>query len=89
MYVDRPIQIFSVNYMHVTTSSHASWVYTRGSPAAPADPTGWKPVQLVPENARAGRGGFPIAVGAGQNQAIWVEVYVDRGQEAGPLSRHH
>ena len=41
------------NYMHVTTPSHASWVYRRGSPAAPADPTGWKPVQLVPENARA------------------------------------
>ena len=24
----------------------------------PKDPTGWKPVQLVPENARAGLGGF-------------------------------
>src|SRR5918994_2948328 len=69
-YVGRPIQIFGVNYMHVATSSHASWVYTRRSPAAPADPTGWKPVQLVPENARAGRGGFPLAVEAGQNQAI-------------------
>ena len=83
VYVDRPIQIFSVNYMHVTTSSHASWVYTRGSPAAPADPTGWKPVQLVPENARAGRGGFPIAVEANQNQAIWVEVYIDRVKKPG------
>jgi hypothetical protein len=81
--VDRPIQIFSVNYMQVTTSSHASWVYRRGSPAAPADPTGWKPVQLVPENARAGRGGLPIAVGASQNQAIWVEVYVDRVKKPG------
>jgi hypothetical protein len=28
------------------------------------DPMGWKPVQLVPENARPGRGGFPLAVGA-------------------------
>src|SRR5688572_1426176 len=73
-YIDRPIQIFGVNYMHVTSSSHASWVYTRRSPAAPTDPTGWKPVQLVPENARAGRGGFPLAVQPGQNQASWVEV---------------
>ena len=83
VYVGRPIQIFGVNYMHVTTSSHASWVYTRGSPAAPADPTGWKPVQLVPENARAGRGGFPVAVGASQSQAIWVEVFVDRVKKPG------
>jgi hypothetical protein len=82
-YVDRPIQIFSVNYMLVSTASHASWVYTRGSPAAPPDPTGWKPVQLVPENARPGRGGFPVAVGANQNQAIWVEIYIDRARQPG------
>ena len=82
-YVDRPIQIFGVNYMHVETASHASWVYRRGTPAAPADPTGWKPVQLVPENARAGRGGFPIAVAPNQNQAIWVEVYIDRARTPG------
>jgi hypothetical protein len=82
-YLDRPIQIFGVNYMHVETSSHASWVYRRGTPAAPADPTGWKPVQLVPENARAGRGGFPIAVAPNQNQAIWVEVYIDRARKPG------
>ena len=82
-YVDRPIQVFSVNYMFVSTASHASWVYTRGSPAAPPDPTGWKPVQLVPENARPGRGGFPVAVGANQNQAIWIEVYIDRARKPG------
>jgi hypothetical protein len=82
-YAGRPIQIFGVNYMHVTSSSHASWVYRRGTPAAPPDPTGWKPVQLVPENARAGRGGFPIAVAANQNQAIWVEVYIDRVRKPG------
>ncbi len=60
--VERPIQIFAPNYMLVTTPSHASWVYDRGSPASPPDPTGWKPVQLVPENARRGRGGLPVAV---------------------------
>ncbi len=82
-YAGRPIQIFGVNYMHVTSSSHASWVYRRGSPAAPANPTGWKPVQLVPENARAGRGGFPLSVEANQTQAIWVEVYIDRVKKPG------
>jgi hypothetical protein len=81
--VGRPIQIFTVNYMNVTTPSHASWVYQRGSPAAPADPTGWKPVQLVPENARRGRGGFPVAIRPNQNQSIWIEIYIDRTRAAG------
>ncbi|HEV8169034.1 MAG TPA: hypothetical protein VGP59_06795, partial [Pyrinomonadaceae bacterium] len=61
-YSGRPIQIFSVNYMNVAVPSHAEWVYKVGSPAAPKDPTGWKPVQLIPENARAGLGGFPLRV---------------------------
>ena len=63
--------------------SHASWVYEPGSAAAPKDPTGWKPVQLVPENARPGRGGLPIAVGADENQAIWIEIYIDRERTPG------
>jgi hypothetical protein len=81
--VGRPIQIFAANYMRVDMPSHASWVYDRASAAAPTDPTGWKPVQLVPENAATGRGGLPIAVGANLNQAIWIEVYVGRQRAAG------
>lgn len=82
-FVGRPIQLFAVNYMHLTSPSHASWVFTRGSPAAPPDPTGWKPVQLVPENARGGKGGFPVSIRPNENQAIWVEVFVDRDRAAG------
>src|SRR5262249_25714006 len=47
------------------------------------DPLGWKPVQLVPENAKPGRGGFPLKVTAGNNQAIWVEIYTSRDLPAG------
>jgi len=79
----RPIQPFSVHYMNVTAESRAEWAWKPGSPAAPRDTTGWKPVQLVPENARSGRGGFPLAVGAGLGQALWVEVYVGRDLAAG------
>jgi len=79
----RPIQLFSVHYMNVTAESHADWAWKPGSPAAPRDTTGWKPVQLVPENARAGRGGFPLAVGPGLGQALWVEVYVGRDRPSG------
>jgi hypothetical protein len=82
-YVGRPIQIFPVHYMLVEMPSHASWVYDRGSAAAPADPTGWKPVQLVPEQARRGRGGLPVAVRPYENQAIWIEIYIDRRRTPG------
>ena len=82
-YVGRPIQIFSVNYMHVEMPSHADWVYAPASEAAPKDPTGWKPVQLVPENAKSNRGGFPLSVGARENQAVWIEIYVNRNLPAG------
>ena len=82
-YVGKPIQLFSINYMNVETPSHANWIFKPGSPATPKDPTGWKPVQLVPENARVGRGGFPLSVAASQNQAIWIEIYTSKNLPAG------
>jgi hypothetical protein len=82
-YAGRPIQIFVEHYLHVTTPSHADWVWAPGSEAAPRHSTGWMPVQLVPERARADRGGLPIAVAPGQNQAIWIDVYTGRGRPAG------
>ncbi len=85
LYRGRPIQIFSVNYMHVEKASNASWFYPSdlSRQAAPKDPTGWKPVQLVPENARAGKGGFPLSVPPDANQAIWIELYTGKGLPAG------
>jgi hypothetical protein len=82
-YVSRPIQLFSVNYMNVEKGSHADWVFKPGSPAAPKDPAGWKPVQLVPENAKVSRGGFPLRVGPSQTQAIWIDVYTNNTLPAG------
>jgi hypothetical protein len=79
----RPIQLFSVRCMNVTSETHADWAWKPGSPAAPRDTTGWKPVQLVPENARAGRGGLPIAVEPRRGQALWIEIYVGRDRAAG------
>ena len=81
-YVGRPIQLFSVNYLYVANPTKASWIY-RDGPGAPKDPTGWKPVQLVPENAIRGKGGFPLSVEPLQNQAIWIEVYTGRNRPAG------
>ncbi|MDB4960577.1 MAG: Heparinase II/III-like protein [Myxococcales bacterium] len=81
--VGRPIQIFTENYMNVTAPTQARWLWQPGSAAAPADPVGWKPVQLVPENARQGRGGLPIDIAGRRNQAIWIEVYIPRGLAPG------
>lgn len=82
-YAGRPISIFTEHYMNVETASDAGWRYRPGGPAAPADPTGWKPVQLVPENAKPGKGGLPIDIPPGQNQAIWIEVYTGRDLPTG------
>jgi len=80
---DRPIQLFVLHYMHVTEESHADWVWAPGSAAAPRDTTGWKPVQLVPENARQGRGGFPVRVAPNERQAVFIEIYTGRDRPAG------
>ena len=58
--VGRPIQVFTVRSMKVTQESRAEWVWAPGSPAAPRKTVGWQPVQLIPENAPGGRGGFPV-----------------------------
>lgn len=83
LYAGRPIQLFTVNYMLVSKVTRASWVWIPDSPAAPRDGLGWKPVQLIPENARADRGGFPLKVAPNQNQAVWIEVYTTRDLTAG------
>lgn len=82
-YAGRPIQLFSENYMHVSAPTEARWIYRQGTPSAPKNPTGWKPVQLVPEDARPGKGGFPLKVEPSQNQAVWIEVYTSRKMPAG------
>ncbi len=81
-YRGRDIQLFSVNYMQVTRPTDAPWIYRKG-PGAPEQPVGWKPVQLVPQDARAGRGGFPVVVPPLKNQSLWVEIYTGRDRPAG------
>jgi hypothetical protein len=82
-YAGRPIQIFSENYMYIPGPSSATWIYDANSPSAPPGIVGWKPVQLVPENARTGRGGFPLTVAPRLNQGIWIEVYAGKDLPAG------
>lgn len=83
IYVGRPIQLFSINYMNVTLKSFSDWTYPQGKASEPKKPLGWKPVQLVPENAAAGKGGFPLKVEPKVNQGIWIEIYTERELPAG------
>ena len=85
LYTGRPIQIYTVNYMNVTKRTSADWFYPlRDShPAVPSDPVGLKPVQLIPENAAPGKGGFPLQVKPSMNQAVWIEIYTDKNLSAG------
>ena len=72
---------------------HDAVACARGStsadrPAAPADPTGWKPVQLVPENARRGRGGLPLVVRAEREPGDLDRGLHRDGARARRLPRH-
>jgi hypothetical protein len=82
-YLGRPIQLFSLHYLNVTKETKAAWAWAPGSPAAPRGTIGWKPVALVPENARRGKGGFPLKVGPDRNQGVWVDIYTGRDRPAG------
>jgi hypothetical protein len=77
-YAGRPIQVFNTNYMEVKEATHANWIHQSTFPSAIENPLGWKPVQLVPENAYSGKGGYPLVTNPLQNQSIWFEVYIQK-----------
>ncbi len=55
------IELFSQHYIRVRRPTEPLWFY--GSKAsAPARMTGWIPDPLIPADARAGRGGFPLDI---------------------------
>jgi hypothetical protein len=83
MYAGRPIQVFNTNYMEVKEATNASWIHLSSLPSAINDPLGWKPVQLVPENASAGKGGYPLAMSPMQNQSIWFDIYITKDLVSG------
>ncbi|KPL12270.1 MAG: hypothetical protein AMS26_18335 [Bacteroides sp. SM23_62] len=78
LYAGRPIQVFNVNYMEVKEATNASWIHLSSLPSAIDNPLGWKPVQLVPENALSGRGGYPLLINPLHNQSIWFDIYIKK-----------
>ncbi len=87
------IEIFTEHYLHVIDSTPPNWYY--GSPAAqPKKMTGWIPDALIPADAMAGRGGFPIDINAidtssgrfpvSQNQGFWIDISLPKDQKEFP-----
>lgn len=77
------IEIFTEHYLHVLDSAYTrpNWFY--GSRAsAPRKMTGWIPDALIPSDAKAGRGGFPLDIGPAQNQGFWVDISLPRDTKA-------
>ncbi len=55
------IEFFSQHYLHVQRPTEPNWFYGSEN-AAPAEMTGWIPDALIPADALAGKGGFPLTV---------------------------
>ena len=85
-HVGRPIQLFAVRYMDVVEPTTARWIYRDGDYDVRGDRIGYKPVQLVPENAS--QDGLPASVARGHTQAIWIEIYLGRDLPAGIYHGH-
>ena len=83
-YVGKRIELFVQHYMNVTARSNApSLWWSAARPVPDADFLGLLPEQLVPFEAAAGpktngQGGAPFSVTAGQNQGVWVDIYIPR-----------
>jgi hypothetical protein len=74
------IEVFSEHYLQVKNPTQPNWYY--GSPAsAPEKMTGWIPDALIPADAIAGRGGFPLSIAGNRNQGFWIDVELPRDQK--------
>jgi len=74
------IEVFSEHYLHVEDPTKPNWYY--GSPAsAPEKMTGWIPDALIPADAVACRGGFPLSIAGNRNQGFWIDIELPRDQK--------
>ncbi len=74
--------MFSQHYIQVVNPTQPNWFY--GPNAAPERMTGWIPDALIPPQATAGRGGFPLDISAGNIQGFWFDLYCPRDTLAMP-----
>ncbi len=75
-YVGRNISILKEHYLHITTRSH-DLAWAPGTAAVP-DMSGWVPDALIPLEP-----GDSFSVAAGQNQGVWVDIFIPSGTPPG------
>ncbi len=79
------VEIFTQHYLNVREDRHTRPAWFYGSEAsAPAQMTGWIPDALIPVDAKAGLGGFPVEAGPSRNQGFWIDLYMPREQNEYP-----
>jgi len=79
------VELFTEHYLNVKTPSYNDPEEGGLNWTAAANPklTGWIPDALIPFSAKQGKGGAPFAVAKGQNQGVWVDIYVPKTAPAG------
>jgi len=90
-YIGMGVELFTESYLNVSLLSgdpntgYFNWSAS-AAPAKSGMTTGWMPDALVPFSAASGMGGAPFNIAANQNQAVWVDIYIDKGLPAGTYS---
>jgi hypothetical protein len=84
-YAGWPIQQFTAHYIQVKEPTSCHWIYEKNSPAAPPNPTGFKPIILVPQKRLALplSPTIPLNVPPNSTQALWFEIYTARNLAPG------
>ncbi|MCK4855687.1 MAG: hypothetical protein KAT31_15520, partial [Bacteroidales bacterium] len=70
------IEFFSQHYLHVEKPTQPNWFYGSEN-SAPPEMTGWIPDALIPSDALAGKGGFPLTVPPTKEQIYRHQNIVD------------
>lgn len=79
---DGTIEVFTQHYLNVKENNYTRPAWFYGSEAsAPKQMIGWIPDALIPSEAKAGLGGFPLQIGALRNQGFWIDLHLPRNIE--------
>ena len=70
------VEFFSQHYLHVKNPTQPNWFYGSEN-SAPQEMTGWIPDALIPADALAGKGGFPLDVPPTREQVYRHQNIVD------------
>jgi hypothetical protein len=84
-YVGKHIELFAETYIKV--SDRTEWGIPSARPLPDKLHTGWIPDPLIPLDSRttsdSGSSSMPFDIGAGNNQGVWVDIFIPKDAPAG------